>query len=279
MTLLRLFPVALCGCLVVPATRTTTRSLGTRDGQVYEDGDRGLELAGEASGGSISARATRIRDCHRDVLAVTEVTRERHLKMGGADDPRAEFFGVLLAPVLIPASALVSGLAIAADSGSTSQTTRVDHVEHLRCTRPAVGVVVELVAPSGAIVRGTADADGIAHLELPAAEPYRGFAVARAEGVSTKISFERTKPAVTAVRDAARDCAATHQRSGAVRVLVNVDPSGAPASLHVEAPGSNALAGDDELASCIGSAIANVKFPPTQRATTVVFPLDLTPRG
>jgi hypothetical protein len=275
----RLFPMLLCGCLVVPATRTTTRNLGTRDGQVYEDADRGIELAASSRGSQVTVRAARIRDCHRDVYAVSEVRRDRHLELGGSDDPRARAFGVVLAPVLIPVSALVSGVSVLADGGSTAESTRVDHTEKLRCTRPADGLAVELVVPSGRVMHGTLDAHGATVLELTASEPYRGVAIARAEGVSTKIRFERTKPAVTAVRDAARECAASYLRTEAMRVVVVVDPKGAPAGLHITEPGANALAGDDDLAACIGAAIKNVTFPSSHRASTVVFPIDLTPRG
>ena len=279
MTLFRFFPVFLCGCLVVPTTRTTTRSLGTRDGEVYEDGDAGLDMKAEAQGSQVAVHATRLRDCHREIYAVLENRRERHLKLGGADDPRARAFGILLAPVLIPVSAIVSGISVAADEGSTTEQTRVDHVEKLRCTRPAAGLAIELVVPSGRVLRGTTDANGVATIGLPVSEPYRGVAVARAETASARIHFERPVPAVTAVRDAVLDCAATHQRTGAVRVVVVVDPDGAAASLHIDRRRGDQLAGDDELAACAGPAIARLKFPSAQRATTLVLPLALSPGG
>jgi len=271
MTLFRLLPVLLCGCLVVPATRTTTRSLGTRDGQVYEDGDAGLELKGEAKPGKIAVHATRLRDCHRDVYAVTEVHRERHLKMGGSDDPRAQVLGAVVAPLTIPISAIVSELVVLDDDAETTEQTRVDHVEKLRCTRPAQGLAIELVVPSGRVLRANADANGVATIALPLSEPYRGVAVARAETAAIRVAFERPKPAVSAVRDAAVECAATRPRTGAVRVVLVVDARGTATDLRI--------AGDDALAACITTAIAGVTFPPAQRASTVVLPLDLTPRG
>lgn len=271
MTLFRFFPVLLCGCLVVPATRTTTRNLGMRDGQVYEDGDAGLEMKGEAKGGQIAIHATRLRDCHRDIYAVTEIHHEHHLKMGGAEDPRAQVLGAVLAPVTIPISALVSGLVVLNEDDDTSEKTRVDHTEKLRCTRPAEGLAIELVAPSGRVLRGKADANGIATIKVPLSEPYRGVALARAETASARITFERDKPAVTAVRDAALECATTQRRTGAVRVVIIVDARGAATDLRI--------AGDNSFAACVSTAIAGVTFPPAQRASTVVLPLDLPPRG
>lgn len=267
MTLFRCFPVILCGCLVVPATRTTTRTLPMREGQVYEDGDAGLEMKGEAKGGQIAVHATRLRDCHRDIYAVTEIHHEHHLKMGGAEDPRAQIFGALLAPLTIPVSAMVSGLVVLDEDDDTTEKTRVDHTEKLRCTRPAEGLPIEVVAPSGRVLRGKADASGVATITVPLSEPYHGVVLARAETASARISFERDKPAVTAVRDAALECATTEQRTGAVRVVIIVDARGSATDLRV--------AGDNDLAACISTAIAGVTFPSAQRASTVVLPLDL----
>jgi hypothetical protein len=263
-------PLLLGGCLVVPAARTTTRSLGMRDGQVYQDADAGLELTGEATGREVAVHATRQLDCHRDIYAVTEVHRERYLKMGGVDDPRARVVGVLIAPLTIPISAAISAVEVSDGSGTTEQV-RVDHTEKLRCTRPAEGLAIELVVPSGRVLRGTVDATGVAQITLPVSEPYRGTAVARAEATTTRIAFERDKPAVSAVRDAALACATSLNKTGAVKVVVAVDETGAAFDL--------AIAGDPDLATCVHSAIAHVTFPPAQRASTVVLPLDLTPRG
>lgn len=265
MTLCRLLPVTLCGCLVVPATRTTTRGPRMVVGQVYEDTDAGLQLTGEAAGRDLAVHATRLRDCHRDVLAVTDVVHERYLKLGGSDDPRAQALGLVVAPVLIPVSAVVSELVVINDDAKTSHTSRVDHVEKLRCTRPADGLAVDLAVPSGRVLHATTDATGTAHFTLPVSEPYRGAAVATAETQSATIAFDRAQPAVAVVRDAALGCAADEQRTGAMRVVVFVDSAGEPAAVHVD--------GDDALAACVTPAIAHVTFPPAQRGSTVVLPL------
>jgi hypothetical protein len=265
MTLCRLLPVILCGCLVVPATRTTTRGPRIVDGQVYEDADAGLELTGEASDRDVAIHATRLRDCHRDVLAVTDVVRERHLKLGGSDDPRAQALGLVLAPVLIPVSAIVSELVVINDDGNTAHTSRIDHVEKLRCTRPADGLAVALTVPSGRVLHATTDATGTAHFTLPVSEPYRGAAIATAESQSATIAFDRAQPAIAAVRDAALGCAADQRRTGAMRVVVFVDSAGEPAAVQVD--------GDEPLAACITPAIARVTFPPAQRGSAVVLPL------
>jgi hypothetical protein len=271
MTLLRWFPVLLCGCLVVPATRTTTRDLGMRDGQVYEDGNAGLEMKGEAKSNQIVVHATRLLDCHRAIYSVTQIHRELHVAIGGAKDPRARAFGVVLAPLTMPISAVVSALIVLDDDGETLERTRVDHTEKLRCTRPAQGVAVELVVPSGRVLRGRADANGVATITLPLSEPYHGLAVARAETASTRVAFARPEPAVSAVRDAALACAMTQPRTGAVRIVLTIDARGRASDLRI--------AGDSDLAGCIRTVIAAVTFPPSQRASTLVLPLDLEPRG
>ena len=264
-----LLPLLLCGgCLIVPTTRTTARSAGTVEGEMLEGPSRGLTLATTTQGAQISVHATVTRECRRQILAVTEITRTKHLKLGGAEDPRAQVFGLLLSPVTLPLSFLYSGAVVATDSGETERKTRLDHVVTSECIREAPAVDVELALPSGATVAGVTDAHGDVALQIPELEPYRGTATARAGGATTSIAYERPMPAVTYVRDAVRRCAAEHQVTGSLRVQLTVDAAGLPVRLELGA-------GDGAFAACVNTAVAKQRFPKAQRDATLVFPLEL----
>lgn len=83
--------------------------------------------------------------------------------------------GLLAGPAVIAAV----GVANALESESTLEdrtlsTTSTD------CSVPARSIRFEVSLPSGAIVRGVTDVNGLAHVKIPATEPVRGVASVRA---------------------------------------------------------------------------------------------------
>lgn len=268
MSTLRCFLLALlCSCAVVPTTRATSRDVGFRDGPLIGGVERAIVLAPQMHDGTLTVHASRVRDCQRQILAVTEITRSRELTISSPDDPRAKVFGLVLAPVVLPVSALVSGIAVAASNDETTEQTRIDHTIALRCEGAAPGLVLEVVAPSGALLHATANDVGDAQLDVPAGEPYRGTLVIRAAGGATaQIAYDRPLPPVAALRDAARTCAIDQDITGTLRVELTVDETGAPRHIHVDR-------GTTPLAACIGASVKHLRF--AKLSTTLVFAVDL----
>lgn len=257
------------GCAIVPAKHTSTRSLGLRDGAVVEGADHGVVLSAIARGSSVTLHATHTLACERQIVEVTEVTRSREVAFHSADDPRARFFGAIVAPVVVPVSLLVSVAAVAVSEDEVSQQVRLDHTVAMSCTKPAAHEAIEVALPSGTTRRVLTDAVGAATLAIPDSEPYRGTLVAHAGAAHTEVAYALPVPAVTAARDAIRACAASQSATGALRTEITVDAAGAPRHLHIDRS-------DGALTSCIAAAIAPLRFPAGEHAMTVVVPLELT---
>ena len=259
---------SLTGCAFVPKTHTSTRPLGLRDGAIVEGADQGLSLASSVRGGLVTLHASHTLACARQIVEVSEVTRSKHLGFHAPDDPRAAFFGALIAPLVVPVSLLVSSVSVAGSDDEVSQQVRLDHTVALTCTKPAAHESIDVALPSGASRRLLTDSDGTATIAIPDSEPYRGALVAHAGAAETKVPYTLPVPAVTAARDAITACATAQHATGALRAEITVDALGQPRHLHLDRS-------DSALTSCIGAAIAPLRFPDSQRAMTVVVPLEL----
>ena len=256
------------GCFVVPATSTTTKSLGTERSQQRMGVARGLSLATAADHGNVIVTVLRKRDCHREVSEVIEVIEHRRLKMGGVEDPRGAVFGLLLSPVTLPISFLISGISVAANPSNRYEKRKVVGVETSQCTEPASRVPVEVTLASGTSFTRTTNFDGTVAFLLPAGEPYQGVIVARAEMETTQLKYRRKPPAVTTVREAVTSCAQQAAFTGKIEVRVAVNPTGMPTKVDLDHA-------DTALTTCITTRIAEARFPEEQRNTTLVLPFSL----
>ena len=168
---------SLAGCAIVPATRTSTRSLGLRDGAVVEGADRGLVLTAVARGGLVTLQAS-----HRLAASVNRRGQRGHAlspsRGSRPDDPRARFFGAVVAPIVVPVSLFVSFGVVAASDDEVTQQVRLNHTVALSCTKSAAHEAIDIALPSGATRRVLTDTTGAATLDIPDSEPYRGTVVA-----------------------------------------------------------------------------------------------------
>jgi hypothetical protein len=90
------------GCLVVPATKTSTKPTGTELGAMTFTSVRETKLEATVNERTVHVHGTRIGECVQPVYAISEVTSQKKLAMGGASDPRARAFGFVFSPVTIP---------------------------------------------------------------------------------------------------------------------------------------------------------------------------------
>jgi hypothetical protein len=72
---------------------------------------------------------------------------------------------------------------------------------------------------------------------------------------------------VTALREAARSCAARQGISGSIGLLIDIDAAGTATAARDDAGG--------DLGSCITGALVNVQFPASQRAARLQLRLAL----
>ena len=257
------------GCLIVPSTKSTSRSLGQEQAPARQGATIATMLSTAATGGSIVVTATQRKQCETDTVAITEVTTTRRLRSGGASDPRGRALGVLIAPVTLPVSFLISGLVVGVSGSRTERKTQVVSTDRFICTTVAPNVPVRLLLPSGATVDGTTDASGKLALALPPGEPYRGTVVASAPNVTpAEASYALPTPPLRAVRDTVMACATKHGATGSITVKLTIDPRGAiESAAYDHAPA--------ELAACIGSDLASVRFGERYFSQTLQLPFVL----
>jgi len=255
------------GCLVVPATKTVSRPLGSERGPERFHAQRAVQLGARVEGDHVLVHATRVGECVRPVYAVTELTTRKTLSMGGARDPRARAFGFLLAPVLIPTSALVSGI-IVGTSGATSTTTqRLVARDHYPCSAPAPNVRIDVGLPTGATLVATTDHRGDATFTVPPSEPYAGRVALRAEGAADlAAAYSLPRPAYVRARDAVLECAAKQALTGHIDLKLSINASGFVSRLWLST-------GDADTNACVAQHLAGVEFPAATRDKTIALPL------
>jgi hypothetical protein len=253
------------GCLVLPATKTTTRSAGIERSEATHGRIKATKLQTGSSRTDVRVRATSIRECHREVFAVTEVTKSKRAKLG-VDDPRGRALGVVLAPVTIPISALITGLVVASSDKQTTRITKPLRTETEECTTDAAGLALELQFPSGHVHRGKTDANGVLIAAIPIDEPYVGSVTVRGANTTSELHYEQQVPPITATRIAIESCRAQYQVTG-ITLKLTIDERGHAARVWLSA-------GDDHLAACVTTKMAGVVFPRALRGRTVVLPFE-----
>jgi len=261
------------GCLVVPAKKVTSRPAPNEVGAATFATARSVELTAQADAGSVRVHAISHGECSSKVFAVTEVTTERKAKLGGSDDPRAALFGLVLAPVLIPISALVTGFMLAGDEPVTTRQVRPIGIKRFACSREAEQLAIQMTLPSGAVVEAVTDTNGDALFEVPATEPYQGSVRLAAQTAETKqLAYALPRPAVTVLRDAMTECATKHKISGAIELKASINSSGHPTRLWLSV-------GDAELNQCVSQRVAGQRFPQKMWDHTIKLPLTISTPG
>lgn len=251
------------GCLVLPATKTTSRSAGIERSEVTHGRIKATRLQTGSSRTDVRVRATSTRECHRQVFAVTEITKTKHAKLG-VDDPRGRALGVVLAPVTIPISALITGLVVASSDKDTTRITKPLRTETIECATDAAGLALELQFPSGHVYRGKTDASGVLIAAIPIDEPYVGTVSVRGADATTEVHYEQAVPPITVTRIAIETCRDQYQVTS-LTLKVTIDERGRVARVWLSA-------GDDKLAACVSTKLAGVVFPHALRGRTVVMP-------
>jgi hypothetical protein len=246
--------LALCGgCFVLPAATTTATKLGTEEGPVVRGPAEAVALTASATASNVVVHANTRHACTRQVFSVYEVREHVGARLGGAVDPRAKVFGLFLAPVTIPVSALVTGV-IVASGGDTRREHRPDHVDRFGCEQPANRHEVKLELASGVTAAGATNERGDLVVAIPPTEPYEGTITVRGGEIERRVTYRRPLPALAVARDAVLVCGEAHHVGGDVRLELEITETGRVGHLWVDA-------GDTEFVGCIGTRIAQARFP------------------
>jgi hypothetical protein len=262
---------SLCGgCLVVPRTETKVRQNGTEDGPASLVSSREVTVTASVDGRTVHVQAKRIGECTQTVMAIDEVTTSKHAHLGGASDPRAAAFGLLLAPVTIPISALITSFVVAGSDDETTRKPRPIGIKRFACSLEADRLPIAFTLPSGAKVEVTTSHDGRADLEIPDTEPYTGtIAIAAPTAQPHDLAYAMPRPAITVLRDSVTECAAASGVTGNVTATLAISDSGRVTRVWLSAGGST-------FNACVARRVADVEFPETARGRVLAVPLVLT---
>jgi hypothetical protein len=240
-------------------TTTTTKQIGVENGEGVPGKIEHIALAANVVEHTLTVRAVASRSCIRDVNNVFEVRESRHLRMGGADDPRAKVFGLLLSPITLPVSAVISGVSVLGDD-TVTRATKVDHREKYACTTPAAQLPVAIELPSGARDTAVTDDRGELVYAIPLTEPYAGTIVVKNTDATREVAYRQTLPALVEAREAMEACSA-----GAATLALQLDVTG-----HVV----HAWVARDtaDTSECVRGRLARVAFP--FHDETIELPFD-----
>lgn len=182
-------------------------------------------------------------------------------------------FGLLISPVAIPLSALITGLIVVTSSTRIERHEKIEQSTKFACNAPASHVPVELALPSGASVSRITDDKGELAFEIPDTEPYSGTVTSRASGAIQQVRYARPMPAMSELRDAVMSCASMTKLAGPLKLKLTTDTGGAPVHLAFDAPYD--VGQGSRFATCVTVAITKVRFPAAQRGKTLVLPFQL----
>jgi hypothetical protein len=256
------------GCVVLPTTRTTTRNAGTEQSALTYGRVKAITLQTASSRTDVRVRATSKRECQRQILAVTEITKRKHARLG-VDDPRGRALGLILAPVTIPISAMITGVVVASSEDQTTRVMKPLRIETIACTTDATGLALELQFPSGHVYRGKTDEHGVLVSGIPSDEPYAGNVIIRAAAATAEVHYEQQVPPITAARVAVESCRSEHQVAG-VTLKLTIDDHGLARRMSLSA-------GDAPFRACVSGKLVGVVFPNALRNTTVALPFEAPP--
>jgi len=169
---------------------------------------REIALHATVTGAQLAVHATAARTCSRDVLRVVEIVRSKHLRWGGSSDPRAQVFGMFIAPATIPISFAISGLTVASSKDEHEEKRERIATEQLACTTDLGSLAVRVALASGEHDVAKTDASGRAAYTIPTSEPYDGTIALRAGTATAEVAYKRPRPTFVVARDAMALCGA-----------------------------------------------------------------------
>ncbi len=190
----------LTGWLFVPRDKVTTRVVGSNVATV--------PLSSQPTSVTVQARNSTLRlmlatprMCQRNLIETLELTHSKRLGffVPLENSGYALFIGIMLAPITLPVSAVVTGLILGTDKDTTTHKDRTTPNGVEPCPAPISGPI-QLTLASGAVTHVVTGDDGVSLFELPADEPEHGAVVARTGTLQTRVIYYRSSGACDAHR-------------------------------------------------------------------------------
>lgn len=200
-----LVAAGLTGCAFVPRNTVSKKVVGSNvalSATVAPPGQaQGLTVHAQARNGTLRIVTTLRRTCQRTLVEQLEVTHGKRWGFWVANDSSGYslVIGFMLAPILLPVSATITGITVANHDDRITREERATPNGIEPCPLPS-RMLVKLTLPSGGVADVITDGEGVALFELPAEEPDQGTVIARADQHAARVDYYRTHEACEASR-------------------------------------------------------------------------------
>ncbi|HEY5950262.1 MAG TPA: hypothetical protein VIV40_32435, partial [Kofleriaceae bacterium] len=139
---------------------------------------------------TVTVRAVAPRVCTTETWELVDAKSETKADVwianaGGKDDPLA-LAGVILAPITLAVSGVVTALVIASSGTTVKHERRKADVSSRDCSIVGAGLPVTLTMPSGATAELVTGSDGRAYFDVPADESDDGMIGVRVSGLAPR---------------------------------------------------------------------------------------------
>jgi hypothetical protein len=184
--------VAGSGCFLVPKTKTSRHVIATERVDVPPAASPPLQVELATAGTTITVRAIAPRVCTSENWEIVDTTRSKRVGLfffepaGYGAEEALLIVGVILAPVTLTVSGLVTGIVVVSSDDTTTRERRKTATWQHDCPIVGAGLPVAMTLPSGASAELVTGSDGRAYLDLPAGEPEDGVVAVRVSGLAPR---------------------------------------------------------------------------------------------
>jgi hypothetical protein len=182
------------GCFIVPKPVTSQAVIATERVDVPPVANPPMQIELASKGLRINVRAIAPRVCTSEQWELVDVTRSKSVGMfvlgtsgtTGREEDVLILIGVLLAPITLTLSGIVTGIDLAASDDKTTRERHKTKTWSYDCPIVGAGLALALTVPSGAITELTTGPDGSAYFDVPITEAERGVVAVQVSGLAPR---------------------------------------------------------------------------------------------
>jgi hypothetical protein len=184
--------IAASGCLIVPKTSTSERVIAKQRVDLAPTENPPLQLELASKGLRITMRAIAPRVCTSESWQVVETTKSKRAGLYMLDDSgwgnmdAALLVGLILAPVTLTVSGMITAVTLAASDDQTTRERRKSFTWQYDCSSIGAGLAVALTLPSGAVTEVMTGSDGRAYFDVPFSEAEEGVVAVQLSGLAAR---------------------------------------------------------------------------------------------
>lgn len=190
---------AASGCFIVPKTKTSEHVVSSQRVDLPPPANPPMQVEVTSNGLRISVRAAALRTCTSERWEVVDTTKSKHAgfyavsESGWGNMEVALVIGVILAPVTLTVSGLITAGALVASDDTTTRARRKAFTWQYDCPIIGAGLDVAVTLPSGAVANVKTGPDGRASFDVPITEAEEGVVAVHVAGFAVReVRYYRT---------------------------------------------------------------------------------------